>query len=471
MARRESRPKAPRTKTPKAPRPDGSTRGSSRRPAWLRTPSWIATPAWAKRSDRATSAAASPTLPHVRRGDRFTVQDLLVEASYGIGARPSRLVMTTLGTVLGIASLVVTIGFAQTAAGQISSQFDAVATTQVVVEPGSTRTASGSQQATARLPWDSESRVIRLAGVEKAGLVADVPLETLTVTSVPVNDPSAPQTASPPVLAATAGLLDAVRGEVVTGRFFDAGHNERGDRVVVLGERAAEALGINRVDSQPSIFIGERSYTVIGIVDSMQRRPDMLDSVILPMGTARIDFDLAAPQELQIQIAVGAGKLVSAQAPVALDPNAPETFDVTAPRTGSQLQDDIQADVNIVFLILGAIALLAGGLGIANVTLLSVMERVSEIGLRRALGATRKNIAQQFIVESVVIGLLGGLIGSALGVAAVVAVSLIQGWTPILDPLLAIGAALLGALVGLAAGAYPALRASNIEPIVALRGS
>jgi putative ABC transport system permease protein len=430
------RPKIARpSRLPREPRPDGSTRGSSRRPGWMRSPR------------RLTRRPVPATVPGVRRADRFTFQDLLVEASYGIGARPSRLVMTTLGTVLGIASLVVTIGFAQTAAGQISSQFDAVATTQVVVEPGSTRTANGSEQATARLPWDAESRVIRLAGVEKAGLVADVPIETLTVTSVPVNDPSAPQTASPAVLAVW------------------------GDRVVVLGSRAAEVLGINRVDSQPSIFIGERAYTVIGIVDGMQRRPDMLDSVILPMGTARTDFDLVAPEELQIQIAVGAGKLVAEQAPVALDPNAPETFDVTAPRSGSQLQDDIQADVNIVFLILGAIALLAGGLGIANVTLLSVMERVSEIGLRRALGATRKNIAQQFIVESVVIGLLGGLIGSAVGVAAVVAVSVAQGWTPILDPWLAIGAALLGAVVGLAAGAYPAMRASNIEPIVALRGS
>jgi putative ABC transport system permease protein len=460
-------------------------KGPSRRPAWLRTPRRLTrSPRLARlarltrltrftRFTRFTRLARRGTeaFPDVRRGDRFTFQDLLVEASYGIGARPSRLVMTTLGTVLGIASLVVTIGFAQTAAGQISSQFDAVATTQVVVEPGSARSSNGEEQATARLPWDAESRVIRLAGVEKAGLVADVPLGTLTVTSVPVNDPSAAATASPPVLAASAGLLDAVRGDVVTGRYFDAGHVDRSDRVVVIGSRAAESLGINRVDSQPSIFIGERPYTVIGIVDGMERRPDMLDSVILPMGTARTDFDIVAPEELQIRIAVGAGALVSEQAPIALDPNAPETFDVSAPRSGNDLQDDIQADVNVVFLILGAIALLAGGLGIANVTLLSVMERVSEIGLRRALGATRRNIAQQFIVESVVIGLLGGLIGSALGVAAVVAVSVAQGWTPILDPWLAIGAALLGAVVGLAAGAYPALRASKIEPIVALRGS
>ena len=141
-----------------------------------------------------------------------------------------------------------------------------------------------------------------------------------------------------------------------------------------------------------------------------------------------------------------------------------------SPPSRSELQENVQADVNIVFLILGAIALLAGGLGIANVTLLSVMERVGEIGLRRALGATKRNIASQFIVESVVIGLLGGLIGSALGVFAVVVVSLIQQWTPVLDVWVALGAALLGAVVGLAAGAYPANRASNIEPITALRG-
>ncbi|MCU1406427.1 MAG: hypothetical protein JWQ43_2730 [Glaciihabitans sp.] len=423
-----------------------------------------------RRSHGADDSAAAGSVGTTSRRDRFNVQDLLVEASYGIGARPGRLVMTTLGTVLGIASLVVTIGFAQTAAGQISSQFDAVSATQIVIEPGTARTSNGDNAATGRLPWDADARVARLAGVEGSGLIADVALDDQVVTSVPVNDPSAPETLGPPVVATSAGLLEAVRGSVDTGRYFDSGHDSRGDRVAVLGERAAEALGINRVDRQPSIFIGESSYTVIGIVSGMERRPDLLDSVILPMGTARSDFDVAAPGELQVRITVGAGSVVATQAPIALDPNAPENFTVQAPSTGSALQDDIQADVNVVFLILGAIALLAGGLGIANVTLLSVMERVGEIGLRRALGATRRNIAQQFMVESVVIGLLGGLIGSALGVLAIVVVSVLQGWTPILDPAVAISAALLGAVVGLAAGAYPALRASAIEPIVALRG-
>ncbi|GAA1777816.1 ABC transporter permease [Agromyces lapidis] len=417
----------------------------------------------------ADGAREGAAIPPIARADRFTNQDLLVEVSHGIGGHTGRLVMTTLGTVLGIASLVVTIGFAQTAAGQISRQFDAVAATQAVLKPGTANSANGDEVATSTLPWDSPARVERLNGVERAGLIGEVPIGELEITAVPINDPSAPEVLSPTLLATSAGLLEAVRGEVSAGRYFDDGHDARADRVAVVGARAAEKLGINRVDSQPSIFIGERPYTVIGIVDGMERRPDLLDSVILPLGTARADFGLRSASELQLRIDAGAGPLVAKQAPIALDPNAPENFDVQAPRAGSELQESVQADINVVFLILGVIALLAGGLGIANVTLLSVSERTGEIGLRRALGATRRQIARQFMVESVVIGLLGGLIGAAVGVFAVVVVALVQQWTPIIDLPMVFGAAILGAVVGLGAGAYPARKASRIEPIAALR--
>jgi putative ABC transport system permease protein len=174
---------------------------------------------------------------------------------------------------------------------------------------------------------------------------------------------------------------------------------------------------------------------------------------------------------MQVRIMTGAGPQLGDQLGLALSPGAPDTIDVAAPSGRSELGENVQADVNIVFLVLGAIALLAGGLGIANVTMLSVMERTGEIGLRRALGATRRQIGSQFVVESVVIGLLGGLIGASLGVFAVVGVSLVQQWTPVVDPWMAVGSPVLGAIVGLAAGWFPARRAARIEPVDALRGA
>jgi putative ABC transport system permease protein len=409
----------------------------------------------------------------LKHADRFTFQDLVAEATADIGSRHARLVMTILGTVLGIASLVATIGFAQTAAAQIASQFNGAASTQVVVTPEEARSGSANKTvATGRLPWDAPERVSLLAGVESAALIGEVELaEGETITAVPVNDPSAPASASPRLYASSAELLDTAAGELVTGRFFDAGHDDRADRVAVIGTRLAEEMGINRVDSQPSIFVAGVAYAVIGIVDGFDRKSELLDAVVIPTGAARADFGLAAPSELDIRIVVGAGPQVAEQAVLALQPDAPDTLKTQAPSGSSDLSQSVQADVNVVFLILGVIALLAGGLGIANVTLLGVMERVGEIGLRRALGATRRQIGAQFMVESIVIGFIGGLIGSALGVLAVVAVAVVQGWTPVTDPLIAVAGAVLGALVGWGSGWYPARRAARIEPVAALRGA
>ncbi|WP_403021558.1 ABC transporter permease [Salinibacterium sp. GXW1014] len=405
--------------------------------------------------------------------DRFTFQDLVAEATADIGTRPGRLIMTILGTVFGIGSLVATLGLAQTAAGQIERQFDAVASTQVVVTPVTAETgAQNASVAAGRLPWDSAPRVQRLAGVEDAALLGEVRLpDGAVITSVPVNDPSAPVAASPHLFAASGSLLAADEGSLATGRLFDAGHDTRGDRVAVLGPRAAERLGINRIDAQPSIFVGGVAYAVIGIVDGMERRSDLQDAVIIPMGAARADFGLGAPTELAIRIAVGAGPQVAEQAVLALQPDEPDTLRASAPAAASDLSLSVQADVNVVFLLLGVIALLAGGLGIANVTLLSVLERVGEIGLRRSLGATQRQVGRQFMVESIVIGLIGGLIGAAVGVVTVVLVAVVQGWTPVTSPWVALAGTVLGAGVGWASGWYPAWRAGRIEPVTALRGS
>ena len=431
----------------------------SRRPSWLRRP-----------LSRSRQPDAAPAGRPVDPADRFRLTDLLGEATADIGSRPGRLVTTMVGTVLGIAALVATIGLAQTAAGQIARQFDRSAATQLVVSPATANTSGGATVAAGALPWDAVDRLERLAGIESAALLAEVPLPEAVITAVPVNDPSRPPSAPPPVYAASAELLDTVGGELAAGRFFDAGHDARADRVAVLGSRAAERLAVGQVDTQPSVFVDGIPYAVLGVVDSVDVRAELLNAVLIPTGTARADFGLAVPGEAQARIAIGAGPQLRSQAALALAPDDVESLDVSAPEGRSDLGQDVQADVNGVFVILAVIVLLAGGVGIANVTMLSVMERVGEIGLRRAVGATGRQIAGQFIAESVVIGLLGGLIGAALGVFAVVGISVVRDWTPVVDPWTALGGALLGAVLGLVAGGLPARRAARIEPVDALRG-
>lgn len=412
-------------------------------------------------------AAVRSWRPTWRR--RLGARDLLDEALAGVAARPARLALLTLGTVLGIAALVATIGIGQTAAGQITQRFDEAVATRVVVEPREGRGPGEGDVALARLPWDAPDRLTRLNGVVAAGTYARVNIGDAEVRGLSVADPAGTATQDVPVATGSPGLFAALRAELQAGRLYDTGHDERGDPVVVLGRYAAERLGINRIDTQPSIFVGDRPFTVIGILETVGARAELLDSAIMPVGTARAGYGLTALDAVEIRTDLGAAQLVARQSPVAIDPNSPELLDVNAPPKPGQLRRDVVGDVNALFLVLGGVALLVGGLGIANVTLLSVLERISEIGLRRAVGATRVHIAGQFLVESVIVGLLGGLIGATVGVLATVGLSAVRDWTPLLDMRLALGAPLLGALIGLLAGTYPAWRAAAIEPIAALR--
>jgi hypothetical protein len=271
------------------------------------------------------------------------------------------------------------------------------------------------------------------------------------------------------VKAASPGLWRAVRARLATGRFPDAGHSARADRVVILGPNAARQLNLTQVDQQPAVFLGDRLYLVIGILAGVERQPSLLGAMIMPEGTAAVEYNLRAPALAQIETQVGAVELISRQAPPVLSPTQFEQLKVSAPPNPRDLKGAIRNDLNALFVLLGGVSLLVGAIGIANVTLVSVLERVGEIGLRRALGAARRHIAAQFLVESSAMGALGGIIGASLGVLVVVAISALRTWTPVLDPWIPLAAPLVGAVIGLVSGTYPALRAARMEPVDALR--
>jgi ABC-type antimicrobial peptide transport system permease subunit len=219
----------------------------------------------------------------------------------------------------------------------------------------------------------------------------------------------------------------------------------------------------------PAISIGDHLYLVVGILRDVARRPELLGSVIIPEGTARHYFGLTGPERVVVETKIGATYLIADQARLSLRPDDPKVLKIEVPQEPRRLRDEVQTDLSVMFLLLGGLSLVVGAIGIANITLVSVMERTGEIGLRRAIGATRGHIAAQFLFESASMGVIGGIIGASVGVLIVVAVAAYQVWTPVLDLEAPLLAPLVGGGIGLLSGAYPALRAAHLEPVEALR--
>ncbi|MEV7087826.1 ABC transporter permease [Streptomyces sp. NPDC093085] len=398
----------------------------------------------------------------------MALPDLLSEAVAGVVQRPARSALTSLGTVLGVGAFIAVLGLTGTAAAQIDTRFDRLTATEVTVEDTGGRDAARVPLA---FPADADARMARVNGVEAAGVYWKVRLGAEeSVRSSPVGRPDGAVSRTP-VVAASPGVLAAARPHFVQGRAYDAFHDAQDRRVAVVGAATAARLGITTLRTHPAVFVGDTAFTVIGVIDDVERRPELLLSVIVPRTPAvRI---WGPPQDERARMLVstelGAATQVAGEAALALRPDHPEYFRAVPPPDPRALRGAVSGDLGRLFLLLAAVCLVIGAVGIANTTLIAVMERVGEIGLRRALGARARHITWQFLTESGALGLLGGVAGASLGTTVVVGVSLHHAWTPVLDPLTLAAAPALGLATGLAAGAYPSWRASRIQPVEALR--
>ncbi|MER6290911.1 ABC transporter permease [Streptomyces sviceus] len=407
---------------------------------------------------------------------RLTWRDMVTEALTGVVERPGRSVLTLLGTVLGVGAFVSVLGLTSTATGQIGSSFSLLEDTTVTVDD--TRAALhdslAGQDSGVDFPADTDARLGRLNGVVDAGVWWNVPLRHPVVSARP--DVTAAATADSDraglrVLAASPGTLRAIQPTLSTGTLFNEFHQRRKERVCLLGATAARLLGVTRVDNQPAVFIDGTAYTVLGIIATTQRLPQSLLSVLIPSSSALNSYGPPTddPAQALIRTRTGAAQLIARQAPLALLPAHPGLLHAVPPPDPHALRDQVDTDLSGLFLVLAAICLIVGAVGIANTTLVSVLERRGEIGLRRALGARRRHITAQFLTESTALGALGGLTGTVVGVAVVLGTALARHWTAVLQPYTVLPAPLMGTVVGFLAGLYPALRAARVEPLEALR--
>ncbi|MFC9033609.1 ABC transporter permease [Streptomyces arboris] len=404
------------------------------------------------------------------RGERSRLsrRDLLSECAAGILQRPARSALTALGTVLGVGTFVAVLGLTATTSSQIDSRFNELTATQVTVEDTGGEQPEYLENA---FPTDADRRVEALNGVRKAGVYWPVRLapEELVSAAPPGTGEEGERTE---VVAASPGILDAAGPVLEQGRTFDAYHDRRGENVAVIGSGLAARLGISTLETAPAVFVGDHAFTVIGTIADVERKADLLLSVVVPRTTAERIWggpDSGARAQMLISTDLGAARQIAEQAALALDPAHPEHFRAVPPPDPRSLRGSVTSDLDELFILLAGICLVIGAVGIANTTLVAVLERTGEIGLRRALGARGRHITLQFLAESGGLGALGGLVGTSLGTVTVVAMAYVRDWTPVIHPATVVAAPAIGLVTGLLAGLYPAWRASRIQPAEALR--
>lgn len=392
------------------------------------------------------------------RPTRVALGDIVRIGFDGLAARRLRSILTALGIAIGIGAMVAVLAVSESSRASLLSVLERLGTNLLTVSPGQT---FGGEAAS--LPPESSSMIARI------GPVSDVSgVENISTIVRRTDRISSNQGGGITVYAADLSLPATLDLELADGRFLDAA--TAAYPAVVLGSTAAARLGVTDLDGPRLVYIGSEWFVVVGILEPAPLTPEVDRSAYIGGAIAAELFEATGnPTTVYVRADPAAIDDVRSVLGATANPENPEEVEVSRPSEALEAQAAAAVAFTGLFLGLGSVALLVGGLGIANVMLMAVLERRSEIGLRRALGATRGHIAGQFLTEAALLAGLGGLLGVALGVVVAAVYANSQGWTLAVPPVALVGGPLGALAIGAAAGLYPALRASATPPTEALR--
>ena len=393
---------------------------------------------------------------------RLRPADVLSAGASGLRFRRTRTLLSALGVAIGVAALVSVLGITRSSQSALIAEIDQLGTNMLTVQNG--HDISGGE---AELPATAAPMIGRLPGVQRVAPTALLG-QVLVYRSdkVPAID-----TAGLGVRAADRSLLTTLAGTMRQGQYLNA-VTERFP-VTVLGYQAAQSLGISQLTGPgPRVLIGGHWFTVAGILNPVPLAPEVDRSALVGFGVAAalLHYD-GHPSTVYVRTDVTRTAAVAGLLGAQAAPEQPGTVAVSQPSAALTARLAVVSASTQLFLGLGAIVLLVGAIGIANVMIVAVLERRSEIGLRRALGATRAHIAAQFVAESAVLAALGGLAGVVAGTGVTYGLSAVRGWTASIPGYAIWGGLGCAVAIGCVAGLYPAVRAARLAPTEALRSA
>jgi putative ABC transport system permease protein len=384
--------------------------------------------------------------------------DMLGMALRGLASRTARAVLTAIGIAIGIAAIVAVIGISASGRADLLATLDELGTNLLRVTPGAGLFGQQSE-----VPVEAAGMTARIGPVQEVSPV------TLAEATVRRNDlVSELETGGISVFAVETDLLDVLTATVATGRF----HDEASIRLptAVLGSVAAARLGFVDLEPRPRIFLDGEWFVVIGILNDMPLHPDLERSAMIGYPVADELFETSgSPSTIYVRTHPDFVNDVAEVIPATVNPEEPDTVQISRPSDALEARKAADEALTQLLISLGAVALLVAGVAIANIMVMSVLERRMEIGVRRALGATRAHIRRQFLIESTMLAGIGGIGGVLLGAGITIGYAANRDLTVSVPPsglALSIGAALV---VGALAGLYPAIRASRIPPAEAVR--